>query len=92
VSECRPARTGVKELDSRAVHGLPSRGEVRAVCESNAFILRGEAEESVLRDVAVVEPVEGGYRLRNIFGEEATVRGRIQEINLLKHRILFAEE
>jgi len=62
------------------------------MCESNAFILRGGAEEPVLREVAVIEPVEGGYRLRSLFGEEATVRGRIQEINLLKHKILFAEE
>ncbi len=62
------------------------------MCESNAYLLRGGEEETLLRDVAVIEPVEGGYRLRSLFGEEATVRGRIQEINLLKHKILFAEE
>jgi len=62
------------------------------MCESNAYVLRGEAEEPLLKDVAIIEPVEGGYRLRSLFGEEATVRGRIQEINLLKHKILFAEE
>ena len=62
------------------------------MCESNAYLRRGEEEELLLREVVVVEPVEGGYRQVGIFGEEATVRGRIEEINLLKHKILFTEE
>ncbi len=61
------------------------------MCESNAYVRRGEEEELVLREVAVVEPVADGYRLRSLFGEEAVVRGRIEELNLLKHRILFVE-
>lgn len=62
------------------------------MCESNAYVRRGETEELLLREVVVVEPVEGGFRLVGVFGEEATVRGRLAEINLLKHRILFSEE
>ena len=62
------------------------------MCESNAYLRRGDTEELLLKEVAVVEPVEGGFRLRSLFGEEALVRGRIQEVNLLKHKILFAEE
>jgi predicted RNA-binding protein len=62
------------------------------MCESNAYVRRGSEEELLLSEVAVVEPVEGGFRLRGLFGEEVLVRGRIEEINLLKHKILFAEE
>ncbi|MBI5015167.1 MAG: CooT family nickel-binding protein [Deltaproteobacteria bacterium] len=62
------------------------------MCESNAFVRRGTTEELLLSEVAIVEPVEGGFRLRSLFGEEALVRGRLEEINLLKHKILFAEE
>lgn len=61
------------------------------MCESNAFFRRGEAEELLLKEVAVVEPVEGGYLLRSLFGDETVVKGRIEEINLLKHKILFTE-
>lgn len=62
------------------------------MCESNAYLRRGGDEELLLREVAQIEPVEGGFRLLSLFGEEALVRGRIAEINLLKHRILFAED
>ncbi len=62
------------------------------MCESNAFFLRPEGEELVLEDVAVMEPVEGGYRLRSLFGEEAVVKGRLREVNLIKHRIVFSED
>ncbi len=62
------------------------------MCESNAFLLRPEGEELVLEDVAVMEPVDGGYRLRSLFGEEAVVKGRLREVNLIKHRIVFSED
>jgi predicted RNA-binding protein len=59
------------------------------MCESNAYLRRQAGEELLLREVVVVEPVEGGYRLRSLFGEETIVRGRLEEVNLLKHKILF---
>jgi predicted RNA-binding protein len=62
------------------------------MCESNAFIRRGTGEELLLKEVAIIEPIEGGYRLRGLFGDEAVVMGKIEEVNLLKHKILFSEE
>ncbi|MBI5441829.1 MAG: CooT family nickel-binding protein [Deltaproteobacteria bacterium] len=62
------------------------------MCESNAYVRRGEAEELLLQEVVIVEPAEGGYRLRSLFGEETLVQGRLEEVNLLKHKILFSEE
>ena len=61
------------------------------MCESNAFIRRGEKEELLLEEVVWMEPVEGGFRLRSLFGEETVVMGTLQEINLLKHRVVFRE-
>jgi len=61
------------------------------MCESNAYVRRAAGEELLLSEVVVVEPLEGGYRLRSLFGEEAVVRGELEEVNLLKHRILFRE-
>ncbi|NOY45882.1 MAG: CooT family nickel-binding protein [Deltaproteobacteria bacterium] len=62
------------------------------MCESNAFLVRGDEEELVLEEVTFMEPVEGGYRLRNLFGEETVVSGRLQEVNLIKHKIVFRDE
>jgi predicted RNA-binding protein len=62
------------------------------MCESNAYVRRGSDEELLLKEVAIIEPIEGGYRLRGLFGEEAVVQGKIEEVNLLKHKILFSEK
>ena len=43
----------------------------------------------MLEDVISIVPEGEGYRLVNLFGEEAQVRGRIKHIDLLKHRIVF---
>ncbi|RMG85194.1 MAG: CooT family nickel-binding protein, partial [Candidatus Dadabacteria bacterium] len=32
------------------------------MCESNAFLVRGDREETLLEEVTHMEPVEGGYR------------------------------
>ncbi len=61
------------------------------MCESNAYLRRDGGEELLLREVVMVEPIEGGFRLRSLFGEEAVVRGSLEEMNLLKHKILFRE-
>lgn len=62
------------------------------MCESNAYLRRGEEEELLLNEVARIEPMEGGFRLVGLFGDEATVKGHIEEVNLLKHKIIFVED
>ncbi|HSH68712.1 MAG TPA: CooT family nickel-binding protein [Deferrisomatales bacterium] len=62
------------------------------MCESNAFVRRGEQEELLLEEVVMIVPVEGGFLLRSLFGEETVVRGTLEEINLLKHRVVFHPE
>jgi predicted RNA-binding protein len=54
--------------------------------------VRDGNEELVLSEVAVIEPVEGGYRLSGLFGDSITVKGKLSEMNLLKHKIVFIEE
>ena len=62
------------------------------MCESNAYVRHGDEDRLVLAEVARIEPIEGGYRLPSLFGDEAVVRGRIEEVNLLQHKILFVED
>ncbi len=59
------------------------------MCESNAFLKRGDEEELLLAEVALIEPMEGGYVLRGLFGEEVEVAGELKVIDLLKHKIIF---
>ena len=62
------------------------------MCESNAYMKNGDEEELLLSEVAVVEPVPGGFRLVGLFGDELTVTGRLSGINLLKHKIIFEKD
>jgi predicted RNA-binding protein len=59
------------------------------MCESKVLLATPEGEKLVLEDVISISPEGEGYRLVNLFGEEAHVRGRIKDIDLLKHRIVF---
>ena len=59
------------------------------MCESKVFLASAEGEELVMEDVTSIRPESDGYRLVNLFGEEAHVRGRIKDIDLLKHRVVF---
>jgi predicted RNA-binding protein len=59
------------------------------MCESKVFLETNEGEQLVLEDVTSIRPEGDGYRLVNLFGEQAHVRGRIKDIDLLKHRVVF---
>ncbi|MBE9565987.1 MAG: CooT family nickel-binding protein [Proteobacteria bacterium] len=59
------------------------------MCESKVYLAMEEAEELVMEDVTSIRPEGQGYRLVSLFGEDKLVRGRIREINLLKHRVVF---
>jgi len=59
------------------------------MCESAVYLMTAEGEELLLEDVTSIRPVNDGYRLLNLFGEEVHVRGRIVDIDLLRHRVLL---
>lgn len=61
------------------------------MCESHAYVLRGEQEEKVLDDVTFLQPEDGSVLLRNLFGEEVRIRGRIEKILFMDHKILIKE-
>jgi len=61
------------------------------MCESHAYVLRGDREEKLLDDVTFLEPGKDTVVLRNLFGEEVTIRGRIEKILFLDHKILIRE-
>lgn len=48
--------------------------------------------EKVMEDVIWVEPTPYGVLLRSLFRESAQVRGRLEGIDLLKHRVLLTSK
>ena len=62
------------------------------MCEANAYVYKDGNEELLLESLDIVEPHEqGGYRLISIFGEQKIVRGKLKEMNLVNHKVIFEE-
>jgi len=62
------------------------------MCEANAYVYKNGKEELILETVDLVEPREqGGFLLKNIYGDQKTVKGKIKMMNLVNHRIVFEE-
>ena len=62
------------------------------MCEANAYLYKDGKEELILETVDLVEPREqGGFLLKNIYGDQKTVQGKIKRMNLVNHRIVFEE-
>jgi predicted RNA-binding protein len=60
------------------------------MCEANAYLIKDSGEELVMKAVDLVEPqADGGFRLVDIFGNQAFVRGRLRGMHLVDHRIVF---
>ncbi len=60
------------------------------MCEANVYMEREGVEELVMESVDIVEPEENGaWRLVGIFGDQKTIRGRLKEMKLVDHRIVF---
>ena len=62
------------------------------MCEASVFRVKDEKEELVLADVEVLRPEGAFIFMKNIFGEQKRVKGRIREMNLVEHRILLDVE
>ncbi len=59
------------------------------MCEANAYLMRGEAEEMVLESVDEVEVEDNRVRMVNIFGEQRTLEARIKRYTSSDGRILL---
>ena len=62
------------------------------MCEAAAYVLRNGQEELLLPDVDIIEPEGDGLRLVNIFGEQKVIKGNIERLNLINHKIILKEK
>ncbi|MGD1973210.1 MAG: CooT family nickel-binding protein [Desulfobacterales bacterium] len=59
------------------------------MCEADAYISRDDKEELVLKSVDLVKPLDDGYLLVDIYGTQKTIKGKLKQMNLVNHRIIF---
>ena len=62
------------------------------MCEANVYLAAEDGAEEVLCLEAVDKIVPEGpeaWRLTSIFGEQKLITGRIRDMSLVEHRIIF---
>jgi predicted RNA-binding protein len=59
------------------------------MCDLKAYVKQNNREDLVLESVNLVLAEGGEVVLRNLFGEEKKVRGRVQEVSLVKNRVVI---
>lgn len=57
------------------------------MCQATVYLVQDGQEKEILRDVVLMEPIEGGWRLQVLFEEPVTVQARVRRIDLLRHTI-----
>ena len=62
------------------------------MCEANAYLVKGEDQTLVMESVDTALP-EGpdAIRLTSIFGEQKIIKGRIQSLSLVDHKIYLEQ-
>jgi predicted RNA-binding protein len=59
------------------------------MCDLKAYVKQNNREDLVLESVNLVRVEGGEVILRNLFGEEKRVRGLVQEVSLVKNRVVI---
>lgn len=59
------------------------------MCEASVYLLKEGKEELFLEDVDILRPEEDQFFLRNVYGEQKTVKAKVKEISLVAHRIVL---
>lgn len=62
------------------------------MCEANAYIRDKDGETLVMEAVDLVNPEEGGIRLISIFGDQKFIKGHIEALSLVEHKIYIRKE
>jgi predicted RNA-binding protein len=61
------------------------------MCEANAYLLEEDNETLLMEAVDKVEPDKNGIRLVSIFGEQKFIKGHIQSLSLVDHKIYIKQ-
>ena len=62
------------------------------MCEANAYFFSDDKEELILKSVDLVTPNDdGSFLLVDIFGTQKIIKGKLKQMNLVDHKIIFRE-
>ena len=61
------------------------------MCDLKAYVKTKGQEELLLEAVNQVRAENGLVTIRNLFGEEKTVRGEVREVSLIKNRMVIEQ-
>jgi len=61
------------------------------MCDTNLYVIRKGREELFMENIDVIRREGDTFLLRDIFGEEKSLKGRFVETSLLKHRVVLEE-
>ena len=59
------------------------------MCESAAYILKGDREELVFDSVDTLEAKDNQVKMTSIFGEEKILNARVTAFSLVDHKIFL---
>ena len=62
------------------------------VCDLKAYVKQNDHEELVLEAVNHIHMDAGVVVLRNLFGEEKTIKGEVREVSLVKSRVVIEQK
>jgi len=57
------------------------------MCQATVYLTQDDQEEEIMRDVVLLEPVDGGLRLQAFFEEPVVVKAQVSRIDFLKHSV-----
>lgn len=59
------------------------------MCESNVYLQDEEDEKLIMEDVAQLKQQENRVWLVDLLGEEKELKGKVQEIDFLDHKVII---
>jgi predicted RNA-binding protein len=62
------------------------------MCEADAYLIKDGIKKVIMESVDILRPEGEDIYLENLFGEKLQIKARIQEMNLVDHRILLVEK
>ncbi len=57
------------------------------MCQAVVYLAQDGQETEIMRDVVLLEPVQGGVRLQAFFEEPVTIQAQVGRIDFLKHTV-----
>ncbi len=61
------------------------------MCESNVYLKNNGTEELIMENVAAISPLEDDkFLLKGLLGDSLEINGKIEDINLMAHKIVIA--